>query len=287
MFFSISIPVYNAEKYLDDCIESVLRQTEKDYELLLVDDGSKDSSLQICYKWQRRYPDVIRVVEKENSGSLLTRRRCLVESRGDYLYVMDADDYLLTKDFLSIIKDRIISTAADLVFFNATSDPETNMPVFSFPFSDGDVFENESMKAIYEYYISNSGLKPLWNKVFHRNLLDIENDYEKYDYITNGTDYFQSTEIISRATKITYIDKSFYFYRVTNNSESIVHTFKETVYLSARENFIRLKEKAEKWGIPRNELRKMLKKNYMNIESTSAYKIRLCKKKLNNIASYL
>ena len=93
MFFSISVPVYNAEKYLDRCINSILSQTFSDFELILVDDGSTDKSLEICNNWKAKFPDKIKVVHKANSGSLFTRRICLFESAGEYLYVMDADDY--------------------------------------------------------------------------------------------------------------------------------------------------------------------------------------------------
>lgn len=64
MFFSISIPIYNAEKYLDECLKSIMNQSEKDFELILVDDGSVDNSLKICYQWAKRYPQHIRVVQK-------------------------------------------------------------------------------------------------------------------------------------------------------------------------------------------------------------------------------
>lgn len=63
MFFSISIPVHNAERYLNRCIRSVISQTEGDYELILVDDGLQDSSLDICIHWADKYPDKIRVIK--------------------------------------------------------------------------------------------------------------------------------------------------------------------------------------------------------------------------------
>ena len=107
MFLSISIPVYNAEKTLDQCIKSIIVQTFRDFELILVDDGSTDNSLQICKKWSLSYPEHIRVIHKENSGSLLTRRRCLQESVSKYLYIMDADDYLVDKDALRYIYEAI------------------------------------------------------------------------------------------------------------------------------------------------------------------------------------
>lgn len=114
MFLSVSIPIYNAEKYLEQSIESVLSQSMNDYELILVDDGSKDRSIEICRKWQKKYPQTIRVIEKENTGSLLTRRRCMQESKGDYIYIMDADDYLVDSDMFLKIKNTIDESRADI-----------------------------------------------------------------------------------------------------------------------------------------------------------------------------
>ncbi len=275
MFFSIAIPVYNAEAYLDKCIESVLNQTEKDYELIIVNDGSIDKSEKISKAWAEQYPDVIRYIWKENSGSLFTRRRCLEEAKGEYIYIMDADDYLLSTEMLSILKKEIIQTGSDLVFFNATNNESLLKPYFSYPFRENCLFEGASLKKIYEYILSNHGFNPLWNKVFHRDLVDWNEDYSAYDKVTNGTDFFQMLPIVTNAKKILYLPYVWYFYRTDNNSSSIVHKFSPTLYYSMRINWARLKEYSTLWGIDEQKRSNALRRRMMMITSTAANKVRL------------
>ena len=90
---SIIVPVYNAEKYLDACVESIIRQTYTNWELILVDDGSKDSSPEMCDKWSKADPR-IRVIHKTNGGASAARNAGLEIARGEYIGFVDADDLI-------------------------------------------------------------------------------------------------------------------------------------------------------------------------------------------------
>ncbi len=108
-FFSIGIPIYNTEKYLRDCIDSVLSQDFTDFELILVDDGSTDNSLTICKEYAEK-DDRIKVFHKENSGISHTRN-CLIDySAGEYVFQLDSDDKmceeLLTKAYNELVKNN-------------------------------------------------------------------------------------------------------------------------------------------------------------------------------------
>ena len=100
MQFSIIIPVYNAERYLHQCIESVIAQTFKDWEMILVNDGSKDGSLAICQEYTSK-DSRIRVIDKPNGGPSSARNRGLDEAQGEYVYFMDADDWI-EKNYLEV-----------------------------------------------------------------------------------------------------------------------------------------------------------------------------------------
>ena len=92
-FVSIIIPVYNAQKNLGRCVESVLNQTYKDFELLLLDDGSTDNSGKICNKYAEE--DIrVRVIHKENSGVSDTRNQGIAMAKGEYLQFIDSDDWI-------------------------------------------------------------------------------------------------------------------------------------------------------------------------------------------------
>lgn len=111
---SIIIPVYNCERFLDRCMDSLVGQTYGDIEIILVNDGSKDGSLAVCRKWEARDKRVI-VVDQPNSGVSAARNAGLDRARGDYIAFVDADDYVeitMYEKLIGISNER----GADLVF---------------------------------------------------------------------------------------------------------------------------------------------------------------------------
>ena len=93
MLFSVVVPVYNVEKYLRECVESILRQTFDDFELILVDDGSKDSSGAICDEYAAT-DNRIKVIDKENEGQAIARNLGIKIAKGEYLGFVDSDDWV-------------------------------------------------------------------------------------------------------------------------------------------------------------------------------------------------
>lgn len=116
---SVIIPVYNVEDYLRECVDSVINQTYKNLEIILVDDGSTDSSGKICDKYAEKDKRV-RVVHKENSGPSKTRNVGLGHAKGKYIYFLDSDDYI-EPNALELLVNTAESNGADLVFFDALS----------------------------------------------------------------------------------------------------------------------------------------------------------------------
>lgn len=280
MFLSVSIPIYNAEQYIDRCINSIVMQDFDDYELILVDDGSIDNSLKKCNSWKDKYPEIIKVVEKENTGSLFTRRVCLKESKGDYIYIMDADDYLIDKKMFREIYNTIKSNNCDLVIFNSTSDRDYKIGS-KYPFESNSFVE---LTELYDQIIVGDSLNSLWNKVFSRELVDWKSDYSGYANVTNGTDMFQVLPILFSAKRVFYLDKLYYFYQFEDNHTSIVHKFKTTIYTSLKYNFLRLYELVEKNLAMDDSTKEKLAARYMLFASTAAYKTRLLSKNEMNIA---
>ena len=110
---SIIVPVYNAEAYLDRCIKSILNQTHRDFELILVDDGSTDSSIDICYKYAQKDSRII-VISQQNSGPGIARNRGLEIASGDYIGFVDSDDYIHSSMY-ELLYYAAISNSADIV----------------------------------------------------------------------------------------------------------------------------------------------------------------------------
>lgn len=114
-FFSIIIPVYNAGPFIGRCLDSILEQSFQNYEIITVDDCSKDDSLNVLNEYSKKYP-VIRVIHQEkNGGSVLARETGLLNSNGEYIIYVDADDYYLSNKRLEHIYEEIQRTGADIV----------------------------------------------------------------------------------------------------------------------------------------------------------------------------
>lgn len=114
---SVIVPVYNVEKYLEECLDSILGQTYKDLEVILIDDGSTDSSGSICDRYAEK-DKRIKVIHKENGGPSDARNCALKYVHGEYIYCIDSDDRI-RKDTIELLVDAAMKNNADIVFFNA------------------------------------------------------------------------------------------------------------------------------------------------------------------------
>lgn len=112
---SVVMPVYNIEKYLSEAVESILRQTYPHWELILVDDGSKDKSGKICDAFATR-DERIHVIHQENHGASAARNAGVTAAKGKYLFFVDGDDFLVD-DAMEVLLQRAEETDADCIFF--------------------------------------------------------------------------------------------------------------------------------------------------------------------------
>ena len=116
-YFSIIIPVYQTEKYIIDCIESVLKQDSDDYELILVDDGSTDGSSKICDQYASQF-EKISVIHKRNGGLSDARNKGIRAAAGEYLLFLDSDDFWSDSQFLKKLKSGIEQQDCDVMNFH-------------------------------------------------------------------------------------------------------------------------------------------------------------------------
>lgn len=116
-FFSVIVPVYKVEEYLDQCITSVLGQTYGDFELILVDDGSPDNSGKMCDDYAEKDNRII-VIHQKNGGLSAARNSGIKRIQGQYILFLDSDDYWLHKDFLEHLNLRLSKIPSDVICFN-------------------------------------------------------------------------------------------------------------------------------------------------------------------------
>lgn len=117
VYLSIIVPVYNVEKYIEQCIESIINQKEIDFELILVNDGSTDRSLDICKEYKKRN-DRIKIINQKNQGVSSARNNGVKLAKGKYIMFVDSDDYLYKDDCLKTIQKNIENKDYDIVMFN-------------------------------------------------------------------------------------------------------------------------------------------------------------------------
>ena len=120
MLFSIIIPIYNSEKYISQCIESILMQSYSNFELILVDDDSTDSSLSICQSYANKDAR-INVIHKENGGTSSARNVGLKNAKGDYCLFIDNDDYWSNSNALEFIAVNLKESKADVLMYDYVS----------------------------------------------------------------------------------------------------------------------------------------------------------------------
>jgi glycosyltransferase involved in cell wall biosynthesis len=207
---SIIVPVYNVERYLSCCIDSILNQTYRCFELVLIDDGSRDSSGDICDDYAKK-DERIRVIHQVNKGLAAVRNLGISEARGDYIQFIDSDDWVspeLVENSLSYMKKY----DADIVCFRVVS-----------------VFSNSlrrTKKVDYEKKVLSN--KEALSVIFYPQYVDVVtcNKFFKksvLDDITypNGKlyeDMYTTYKIIAKAQRILCISDEYYYYRKNTNS---------------------------------------------------------------------
>lgn len=262
-FFSVIVPVYNQERYVSECIESVLAQTFKEFELILVDDGSVDLSGKICDQYAQQYPQFVSVTHKENEGPLIARYEGIKIAHGRYYLFLDSDDTFL-KNALEIIHDKLEETSTQLLIFNATYDQNFISKVNKYPFLDGEVIERK------EFLISFCGTHMFNSMAFkcvHRSLFD-ENycDYKKYR-LNYGEDLFQSIPIVDKVDKVCIMQQPLYFYR--QHQKSATHHYYYAHFESIKIVCERLIEYSNKWE---NEYSLKLKEKALEYAGNECYR---------------
>lgn len=197
MRLSIIVPVYNAEKYLRSCLDSLVNQMMTDYEIILVNDGSTDTSGGIMESYRKAYPGLIRVMTVENGGQARARNLALEEAQGDYIGFTDSDDAAHTDMFPKLCRAAEQENADIAVCDCWRVEPE------------GKVYQPARTE---EKSISASGA--VWNKIFRRGIIGDIRFPEGRWY----EDLAFSAKLLAKADKIVFVQEALYDYRCGHTS---------------------------------------------------------------------
>lgn len=205
---SVIVPVYNVEEFLPRCVESVLCQTYDNYEMILVDDGSTDSSSDICDLYAQKN-DKIKVYHKPNSGLADARNFGLEHSVGDYVLFLDSDDFYTDENMFFSLLDNIGD--ADVLCFNYVRHSGKNK-VSVLPKTEAGRVENILNQNISpSVFTSSACMKLVKRKILHENQIG----FDKGIY---GEDIAWSAKLLACTENIFYTGKVYYAYRVRPGS---------------------------------------------------------------------
>ena len=231
---SVIVPIYNVENYLSMLMDSLISQTLKEFEVILVDDGSPDNSGAICDDYANK-DNRIKVIHKKNGGVSAARNDGLKEAQGEYVIFCDSDDWL-PLDALELLWNKAVNSGADIVIgdvYQYKNGVSRQARFYKEDFvSDDELFIHKMIQAdIYKTYCPLPpeegpafGYGGPWNKLVRRKLLS-DNDI-KFDVRVKGIydDILYTANILANAKKVAYIDKPVYYYRLI--STSITRTYK-------------------------------------------------------------
>ena len=213
---SIIVPVYNVEKYLENCIESILNQTFKDFELILVDDGSTDNSGKICDIYKKK-DSRIKVIHKNNGGLSSARNAGIDVAGGKYIGFVDSDDSIHPKMYETLY-DLISKYNSDIAICNFKNIYNMLYKEYEEIEMNG-IIEMSNIEAINNLYDSTIGLRlrVSWNKLYNKYLF---NDI-RFELGRVHEDEFIAHKILYKSNKVVYIDRELYYY--LQREGSIMH----------------------------------------------------------------
>lgn len=206
---SIIIPVYNNENYISQCIESVENQTYKNYEIIIIDDGSTDDSLKLCKKFEKRN-DKIKVISINNGGVSNARNIGIKNASGDYVCFIDSDDYVMPTYIESLIKkmnNKCLVISAYSVF-NEKKDRQVKKINKQKLYIGIDIY----LKIVRNELFWNQP----WNKMYNLNVIK-ENKLFFNDKLNMGEDLVFNLNYLNFIDNIFYINKTIYRHRINDN----------------------------------------------------------------------
>lgn len=247
--FSIIVPVYNVELYLCQCIDSLLSQSFKDYEIILVDDGSTDKCPQICDDYSSKHQR-IHTIHKENGGLSDARNKGIDAARGKYITFVDSDDFWASNHILSDVADLINKYTPDLIvgdcirYYSVTNHYVNPDKIMSVDFNGYGKFEILN----YLYFSLEDMKMAAWQKFVRRDI--IKKTHFTVGILSEDIDW--SLNIYSLVNKICIYNKPYYCYRQQRKG-SITNTASQKSFDSLMEIITKWDTRIHQLDIPEKE----------------------------------
>lgn len=274
---SLVVPVYNAEKYLAKSIESMLSQSLKEMELILVNDGSKDNSLAICEEYAKK-DSRITVINKKNEGACIARNTGIDIAKGKYIQLADADDYI-DNNMLEEQYNLAEKTNAEVVMCGMKFDvhqKDGQVVISEAHYKDMVLNSQEEIKPIFMDLFDNLLFNYTHNKLYNAEFLK-KNNLKFIEWLPIDQDTNFNIDVFKVLNKLTISSKAYYHY-VKTFEETIVTRYHANKFKVRTFRYDRLKELLENWGIYNDENKKKLASMYIHhvIECFEIYNHNKC-----------
>lgn len=235
---SIIVPVYNSERYISDCLESILMQTYNNIEIIIVDDGSSDNSQNICKEYALK-DNRIKIYNLNHSGVSNARNFGISKSNGAYIGFVDSDDYI-SKDMYRLLLENCVLTNSDICICDVTRkckelDIKRNKSVIEYS-------QEEYLKKYFKINSQTCEYYPV-NKLYKRKVVSIKMFPEKY---REGEDTFGVLKTVFSSNKICYIPEKLYFYRMNENSVTAKYSDTDLELICVWDDIIKFVSKTNK-----------------------------------------
>ena len=221
-FISVIVPVYNSERFLQRCLDSILNQTFSDFELILIDDGSTDSSGKICDDFKCKDKRII-VCHQDNQGSAVARNNAIAMAKGEYLAFVDSDDYIHPR-YLEILSYIAGQRDADIVVCSFAKGLEETFKWNSYKTIKPDIYSAYKGDEFFKEFEKKGSIKiwVLWDKLFRRECFNGIKMPAGRVYQDNAVVY----KIIYAADKVIDTDFILYYYYANENGTTNQNKFK-------------------------------------------------------------
>lgn len=249
-YFSIIIPAYNVSDYIEECLESLEGQSYRDFEVIIVDDGSTDDTFDVCKSLLSKFPNIcIQVVHQSNQRQIAARMNGIDHAKGEYCLFVDADDKLVA-DALEVVKSAIDKYCADIVIYNGVRFWDGGAAPFWKHYRNEDFFiKNEDYQKFLQEAVSTNRFNNVWNKAFKREVLLKSRRFENVSFLNIEEDYLMQLPWYDTASSAVYIPQNLYLYRF--NPASVTQLkFNADKYRMATFLFKETMPYYKKWNVP-------------------------------------
>lgn len=243
---SVIVPVYKAELYIEQCVNSILKQTLDSVEIILLDDGSPDSAGKICDKMAQQHKN-IRVVHLENGGPSRARNIGIKFAKGEYIGFVDSDDYIESNMF-EVLYNKAEVKKADIVMCSYYIDTEEEMKSLQMLYKEEYIGHEEIRDGLLALYSRryHNGLYSVCNKLFKKQMIE-NREIVFNEKLIRAEDAWFVFDCLKIADSVCFINTPLYHYRQVLNST--MHTIQTDRYDKSKKFRLKVMEECEKLGI--------------------------------------